>query len=57
MKPMEAWHIISANLSQYYSFRMATTYGDKGCTDAEIEAEVICFKALQEMEKRGADNE
>jgi hypothetical protein len=55
MTPLEAWRIISANLTKYYNVRSATYPGDK-CTDAEIEAEVICFKALQEMEKRGADN-
>ena len=52
MTPMEAWYIISANLMDLYKMRRAT-YGGKGYTEADTEAEVICFKALQEMEKRG----
>ena len=54
MTPMEAWHIISANLMDLYKMRRAT-YGGKGYTEAETKAEVICFKALQEMEKRSED--
>lgn len=49
MKPMEAWHIISANLNQLYKMRRDENF--KGYVDAETEAEVICFKALQEMER------
>lgn len=54
MSPMEAWHIISANLADLYKKRKDTCF--KGYFDKDIQAEVICFKALQEMEKRGADN-
>ena len=50
MKPLEAWRIVSANLSNFY--KMRKTPGFKGWTDADTEAEVICFKALQEMEAR-----
>ena len=52
MTPLEAWGIISANLKNHYAFRRAMYPNDKGYTEAEIEAEVICFRALQEMEKR-----
>lgn len=50
MTPMEAWHIISANLYNYYQLCRSET--PKGYTDADIEAEVICFKALREMRER-----
>lgn len=49
MKPMEAWRIISANLAQLYKMRSDENY--KGYVDADTEAEVICFKALREMER------
>ena len=50
MSPMEAWHIISANLMELYKKRRTENFN--GYVDAEIEAEVICFMALKEMEKR-----
>ena len=50
MSPMDAWHIISANLCDLYKKRKTNCF--KGYVDAEIEAEVICFKALKEMEKK-----
>lgn len=51
MKPMEAWSIISANLA--HLVRIRRCQGDpRGYVDAEIEAEVIAFKALQEMQER-----
>lgn len=51
MKPMEAWSIISANLA--HLVRIRRCQGDpKGYVDAETEAEVITFKALQEMQQR-----
>ena len=56
MTPAEAWSIISANLMSLYKMRKALNDSDKGYTDAETEAEVICFKALTEMQKRSADN-
>ena len=52
MTPMEAWHIISGNLLALYKMRKALNNGDKGYTDAEISAEVICFEALKEMAER-----
>lgn len=52
MTPLEAWHIISANLNDHYKARRAMHPTSKGYTEAEIEAEVICFKALQEMDER-----
>ena len=53
MTPMEAWHIISANLATLYKMRKDDKF--KGYTDVEVEAEVICFKALQEMNQRSGD--
>lgn len=51
MTPMEAWSIVSANLA--HLVRLRRCQGDpKGFTDAESEAEVITFKALQEMQER-----
>ena len=50
MRPIDAWHIISANMERLYKMRKTNCF--KGYTEAETEAEVICFKALQEMEKR-----
>lgn len=50
MTPLEAWHIISANLATLYKMRKDGKF--KGYTDAEVEAEVICFHALQEMNQR-----
>ena len=50
MTPMEAWHIISANLARLYKMRQDDKLN--GYTDDDIEAEIICFKALQEMNQR-----
>lgn len=50
MTPLEAWHIISTNLNQLYTMRKCDCF--KGYTDAEVEAEVIAFWALQEMQER-----
>lgn len=50
MTPMEAWHIVSANLANYYKTKRTDTY--KGYVDADLEAEVICFQALKEAEER-----
>lgn len=51
MTPMEAWSIVSANLA--HLVRIRRSQGDpKGYVDAEAEAEVITFKALQEMQER-----
>ena len=52
MTPIEAWRIISANMMELYKKRRADNPNFKGYTDIEIEAEVICFKALEEMERR-----
>ena len=55
--PMDAWHIISANLMELYKLKRTDTY--KGFTDADVQAEVICFRALKNLEKdyeRGVDN-
>ena len=50
MKPLEAWHVISANLAHLYKMRRAACY--KGYVEADTIAEIIAFKALQEMEER-----
>lgn len=52
MKPMEAWCVISANLANLYKMRRAIDPKDKGFTEAETQAEVICFQALKETEER-----
>jgi hypothetical protein len=53
MTPMDAWRIISANLTELYKLRRAETF--KGYTEAETEAEVICFMALKLLEERGEE--
>lgn len=50
MTPMQAWHIISANLAELYKRKRTKNF--KGYTDDDVQAEVICFKALKEMEER-----
>lgn len=52
MTPMEAWRIILANLANLYKMRRAMNPKDKGYTEAETQAEVICFQALKEMQER-----
>jgi len=55
MTPMEAWHIISANMANYYRRRRGPGF-EKGYTLADTEAEVICFMALKQMEERMEDD-
>ena len=50
MTPMQAWHTISANLAELYARRRNNVYN--GYKDTDIQAEVVAFKALQEMEER-----
>ena len=57
MTPLEAWHIIFANLNSLYKMRRSIHPNDKGYTDAEVEAEVICFRALKEMQERSNSND
>jgi hypothetical protein len=52
MTPLEAWNIISANLNDHYKARRAMYPTSKGYTEAEIEAEAMCFRALKEMQER-----
>lgn len=49
---MEAWRIISANLTDLYKMRRSMRPNSKGYTDAEVEAEIKCFMALREAEKK-----
>lgn len=49
MTPMEAWSIISANLATLYRIRKAQNPEFRGFDDADVEAEVIAFRALKEM--------
>lgn len=42
--------MISANMTNYYRMRRTETF--KGYVDADTKAEVIAFKALQEMRER-----
>lgn len=50
MTPLEAWSVISRNLAKLYS--LCRTPHCKGYVPADTEAEVIAFKALQEMQER-----
>lgn len=50
MTSMEAWWIISSNLMELYKCKRTETF--KGYTAADLEAEVLCFKALREMYER-----
>ena len=50
MTPLEAWSVISGNLAQLY--KMLKTPCFNGYVPADTEAEVIAFKALQEMQER-----
>ena len=50
MNAHDAWKIISSNLAHFYKMRRAETY--PGYNSADTMAEVITFKALQEMEER-----
>lgn len=60
MTPMEAWSIISANLNHLYKIRRTDNHGRpinyKGYEPADTEAEVMCFRALKEMEERMKSN-
>ena len=47
MTPMEAWHIISANLCELYKRRRAENHSYKGYTGDDAEAELITFMALK----------
>ena len=38
MTPLEAWRIISANLTNLYKMRRAMNHKDKGYTEAETQA-------------------
>ena len=50
MKPLEAWSVISANLTNLYALRK--TKGFKGYVPADTEAEVIAYRALKDMQER-----
>ena len=53
MTPLQAWSIISGNLSHLYKMPKANSSGSfKGYTDEDLEAEVMCYKALKEMQER-----
>lgn len=52
MTPMEAWSIISSNMSELLRFRIAVSGNQRAYTEKEMEAEVIAFAALKEMEER-----
>lgn len=56
MTPMDAWSIVSANLATLYRIRRAQNPGFKGFDDVEIEAEIMAFHALKEMEEREKQN-
>lgn len=51
MTPMDAWHIISANLA--HLVKIKRSQGDpKGFVPADTEAEVFAFQALKQMQER-----
>ena len=54
MTPMEAWNIVSANLAHLYRQRKKD-FG-KGWDNADLEAEVMCYKALKELQKQQDSN-
>ncbi|MBQ3543443.1 MAG: hypothetical protein IJA34_00400 [Lachnospiraceae bacterium] len=54
MTPMEAWKIVSTNLLELY--RRRNTMECKPYVDADIQAQVICFMALKQMEERNKNN-
>lgn len=54
MTPMDAWRIISKNLKQLYATRDSLGI-TPAYTDEEIEAEVMCFTALREAQRREDD--
>ena len=47
MKPLEAWHIISACMNELANMRSAIC--GKGYSQEEVKAQVICFEALRQM--------
>jgi hypothetical protein len=54
MTPMDAWKIISRNLMQLYKLR--AEFLDVAYTQEDIQAEVMCYMALKEMEKKDSKN-
>lgn len=50
MTPLEAWHIISKNMTELYNRRLLS--GLNMYEKDEIKAESICYIALKEMEER-----
>lgn len=55
MTPMEAWHIISQHLTEFYSMRFIRA--GISHTRKDILAEVMCYQALKEMQERSNSNE
>lgn len=52
MTGLEAWAIVSKCFAQLRDYRRAENPEDKGYTDEELEAEVIAFRALKELDER-----
>ena len=50
MTPMEAWNIISKALEEFYAMRFEKSGFSHN--NKNIQAEVICYQALKEMEER-----
>ena len=57
MRPIEAWCIISALILDHQTARKALHPDEKPYSKEEIEAEVICFRALKEAEKKLIEEE
>lgn len=49
MTGLEAWAIISSNMSELYRYRNAAS--KKPYSQKEVEAEVVCFEALKKLDK------
>lgn len=52
MTGLEAWAIISRNFTELRDYRRAENPEDKGYTDEELEAEVMAFRGLKELDER-----
>lgn len=56
LSPIEAWGIISHSLSEYYKLRRDKAYVSgreyKGYDDNDLDAEVMCYTALSDLDKR-----
>lgn len=57
MTGLEAWVVISKCFTQLRDYRRAEDPKDKGYTDEELEAEVMAFRGLKELDEREVNND